>query len=268
MLSFLNNRNFGPEGEVDLNSSRQIKQIVLLSTLWAFSSVVSAGPPFETDDPFPLPLHTGEFYLFTAGSKTIDGTVLDAAPAIEANFSFMKSTFLHLIAPLSLNHTSGEKSAYGMGDLELGFKWRFLEQSDRRPETGIFPILVLPTGDEDRGLGSQKAQLFLPVWLGKETESWTTYGGGGYWINPGDGNQNWWFAGWLVQRQINDRIFLGAEVYHQTPDADGASAGTGVSLGGGITIEEPYQVLFSVGRDLQDPDQNRFSFYLSLYRTF
>ena len=251
-----------------MNSSRQIKQIVLLSLLWALSSAVWAGPPFETDDPFPLPLHTGEFYLFTAGSKTIDGFALDAAPAIEANFSFVKGTFLHLIAPLSLNHPSGGKTAYGPGDLELGFKWRFLEQANHRPEIGIFPILVLPTGDEERGPGSRKAKLFLPIWLGKETDSWTTYGGGGYWINPGDGNRNWCFTGFLLQRQINDRLFLGAEVYHQTPDADGASAGTGVSLGGGITIDEPYQVLFSVGRDLQDPDQNRFLLYLSLYRTF
>lgn len=126
----------------------------------------------------------------------------------------------------------------------------------------------MPTGDADRGLGSQDAQVFFPIWLGREADTWTWYGGGGYWINPGDGNRNWWFTGLMVQRQINDRLFFGAEVYHKTPDADDASAGTGIDFGGGVTVAEPYQILFSTGRDLQEPNQNQFSFYLSLYRTF
>jgi hypothetical protein len=85
-----------------------------------------AGPPFETDDPFPLPLHNGELYLFAAGTDAVDGTTLDASPGIEANFSFVRNTFLHVIVPLSLNHPKGGRSAYGPSDMEFGFKWRFL----------------------------------------------------------------------------------------------------------------------------------------------
>jgi hypothetical protein len=234
---------------------------VLPSSVWA-------GPPFATDDPFPLPLHTGELYLFATGGHGAGETIVDAAPGIEANFSFIQNSFLHLVAPLTLNHPSAGPSNYGVGDVETGFKWRFLEQSNNRPEIGVFPLLVLPTGDEERGLGSEKTKLFLPVWLGKEMGPWTSYGGGGYWINPGDGNRDWWFTGLLVQRQVTDRLFLGGEVFHQTADADGASASTGVDLGGGFAVAGPYQVLFSAGRNIQNVDVNQFSFYGALYRTF
>jgi len=41
-------------------------------------------------------------------------------------------------------------------------------------------------------------QAFLPVWMQKDVGDWTVYGGGGYWINPGAGQKNWWFTGLAV----------------------------------------------------------------------
>ena len=62
---------------------------------------------------------------------------------------------------------------------------------------------------------------FIPIWLQKDFGDWTTYGGGGYWINPGPGNRNYWFAGWLLQRQVTKQLALGAEVFHQTASMAG-----------------------------------------------
>ncbi|MEJ2143999.1 MAG: transporter [Acidobacteriota bacterium] len=229
---------------------------------------VMAGPPFQTDDPAPLPLHTGEFYLFATGTRTAGETDLDAGPGVELNYSAFRNTFFHLVVPLASSHPFGEPSAYGLGDIETGFKWRFLQQSRSLLDVGIFPFLELPTGDEMRGLGNGKPQVLLPLWLGKDSEAWTVYGGAGYWINPGAGNRNWWFTGLVVQRQITQRLYLGGELYHQTPDTKGGSPGTGFDVGGGLTLAGPYQVLFSAGRNIQDPVDNRFSFYAALYRTF
>ncbi len=147
-----------------------------------------AGPPFATDDPGVLPVHTGELYLFATGTHAIDGTALDASPGIEANYSLSSNTFFHLVAPLVLVKPSGYPSQFGPGDLEFGFKWRFLAQTDARPDFGFFPLVELPTGSEGRGLGAGKVQAFLPIWIQKDVGKWTSYGGGGYWINPGDGN--------------------------------------------------------------------------------
>ena len=229
---------------------------------------VYAGPPFVTDDPAPLPYHTGEFYLFSAGTRTADGTALDAGPGGELNYSAFRNTFFHLVVPLAYSHPFGEPSSYGLGDIETGFKWRFMEQSRSGLDVGIFPFLELPTGDEKRGLGNGKPQILLPLWLGKDTGPWTVYGGAAYWINPGTGNQDWWFTGVVVQRQITERLNLGGELYHQTPDTKGGSPGTGFDVGGALTLVGPYQILFSAGRNIQNPEDNRFSFYVALYRTF
>jgi hypothetical protein len=232
------------------------------------TSSVVAGPPFVTDDPGPLPLHTGEFYLFAAGSRAVDGTALDASPGIEANYSLFRNTFFHVVAPLALVRPTSGPTLLGPGDLELGFKWRFLAQDSARPDIGLFPLVSLPTGDKDRGLGSGETQLFVPIWLQKDFGRWTSYGGGGYNINPGTGNRNFWFTGILLQRQMSERLYLGGELFHQTPDTEGGTSGTGFNVGGGVTLSDPYQLLFSAGRNLRNSETNQFSFYLALYRTF
>ena len=59
---------------------------------------------------------------------------------------------------------------------------------------------------------------FLSVWVQKSFSEWTTYGGGGYWINQDDnlGDKNYSFFGWLLQRKITDKLTLGGEIFHQT----------------------------------------------------
>ncbi len=241
---------------------------VWLMAFLALQPSVVAGPPFVTDDPASLPLHTGEFYLFAAGAHSAFDNSLDAGPGIELNYSAFPNTFFHLVVPLAYSHPFGEPSATGLGDVETGFKWHFVEQSHSRPDVGIFPFLELPTGSRDRGLGNGRPQVFLPVWLGKDSGRWTVYGGGGYWINPGKGNRNWWFSGVVIQRQITDRLYLGTDFFHQTADTQDGAAGTGFDVGGGWTLTGPYQVLFSAGRNLQNPSDSLFFGYVALYRTF
>jgi hypothetical protein len=249
-------------------SSRKAPAAMVLAAILSWAPAAWAGPPFETDDPEPLPAHTGEAYLFCAGSRAADGTALDAAPGVELNYSFLPGTFAHLVVPLAYEDPTDGGSAYGMGDVEIGFKWRFLEQSSWLPEVAIFPFLEVPTGSRRRGLGSGHVQAYLPLWLQKDWGPWTVDAGGGYWINPGAGNRNWWFSGVLLQRQITERLSLGGELVHETADTVDGSDGTGFDLGGDFTVAGPWQLLFSAGRNVENTAANRFSFYAALYRTF
>lgn len=128
----------------------------------------------------------------------------------------------------------------------------------------------MPSGSATRGLGSGHFQFFLPLWAQKDFADgrWTTYGGGGYWIRRGAGQRDGWFNGVLLQRNFNAATFLGAELYHQTPDHVGGCASTGFDIGGGLPLPSGNQLLWSAGRNLSDVATNRFSYYLALYRLF
>ena len=122
-------------------------------------------------------------------------------------------------------------------------------KDDWWPTISIFPAVEIPTGNAKRGLGAGYTDVYLPVWVEKSFGKWTIdTGGGGYWINPGPGNRNYWFSGWLVQQQITDKLSLGAEIVHETSSAVGQSAATGFDIGGQYDFSEHHHLLFSVGR--------------------
>ena len=206
-----------------------------------------AGPPYSTDDPQPVDFHHWEAYLVGTWNREGTGTTGDA-PHIEVNFGAAPNLQLHVIAPLSYSRALRGGSTYGPGDVELGMKYRFVEETDSRPQIGAFPLVELPSGDASRGLGDGSVRAFLPLWLQKTVEKWTTYGGGGYWINPGEGNKDWWFAGWQAQMQLTSVFAPGAEVFYQSPQTVGGSAEVRFNVGAILDVEEHHHILFSAGR--------------------
>jgi hypothetical protein len=237
----------------------------LTAVLLAGVPVVRAGPPFATDDPEPVDYHHWEFYIASQHTETADGWS-GTAPHIEINYGAVPNLQLHLIAPLAYNAPEDGAAHYGYGDTELGFKYRFLQESDRVPQAGIFPLLEVPTGSESDGLGGGHVQAFLPLWLQKSFGDWLIYGGGGYGINPGAGNENWGFGGLLIQRQVRKNVALGAEIYHRTTMTTGGRGDTAFNVGTVVDFTEHQHLLFSAGRSIDGPTD--FQAYVAWQFTF
>lgn len=239
-----------------------------------------AGPPFLTDD--PVPVEPGKWEINNFSTATFAGGALFGAPfAVEANYGAAENLQLHVQAPLAMATWRGAPMQFGAGDLEIGAKYRFLAPDDKDwlPQVGVFPLLNFPTGDANRELGSGRAHAFLPIWLQKNLGKWSIFGGGGYWINPGPGNHDYWFSGIAAQYQLTDRLALGGEVFYQTrsttggPGSPGYPLGSrdsaGFNLGGTYDFNQTYHLLFSGGRGfLNAPTTNEFSYYLALQVTF
>jgi hypothetical protein len=229
------------------------------------SLTVLAGPPFMTDDPEPVDYQHWEFYIASQHTKTIDGWS-GTAPHVELNYGVVPNLQLHLIAPLAYAAPNDGSTHYGYGDTELGVKFRFIQETEHLPQVGIFPLLEVPTGSESDGLGSGHVQAFLPVWVQKSFGDWTAYGGGGYGINPGVGNENWGFGGLVVQRHVMKNVLLGAEVYHRTAMETGSRSDTAFNLGTVIDFTEHQHLLFSAGRSIDGPTD--FQVYVAYQFTF
>ena len=224
-----------------------------------------AGPPFTTDDPEPVKYRHWEVYVASQNTKSADGWS-GTAPHIEVNYGAISNLQLHLIAPLAYDAPSHGTRQYGYGDTELGLKYRVIQETDVSPQVGLFPLLEIPTGSANRGLGSGHGQAFLPVWLQKEFGTWTVYGGGGYGIDPGAGHQNWGYGGLVAQCQVSKSVLLGAEVYHRTAMEIGGPADTAFNLGAVIDFSDRHYLLFSAGRSIAGPTE--FQAYIAYQFTF
>jgi hypothetical protein len=224
-----------------------------------------AGPPFLTDDPEPVEYRHWEIYLASVHAKDNDGWS-GTAPHFEVNYGVLPNLQLHLIAPLAYVKPNDGSSHYGFGDLELGAKYRFIQETDWLPQVGIFPLIEVPTGSSSRGLGNGKAQVFLPLWLQKSWGPWTTYGGGGYWRNSGSGNKDYWFFGWEGQRDLSKTLTVGAEFFYNTASTERGTFGFGFNIGAIINFTEEHHFMCSAGRDFHG--ENLFSAYVAYQWTF
>jgi hypothetical protein len=229
------------------------------------AEVSRAGPPFVTDDPEPVDFRNWEVYIASNATDLPAGTS-GTLPQIEVNYGVVPNLQLHVIFPVAFCHPAGAKTERGYSDTEIGAKYRFVQERKNRPMVGIFPHLEIPTGSAARGLGTGHVQLFLPVWLEKNWGKWKSYGGGGYWINPGEGNRNYWFLGWEAQKDINSHLMLGGEIFLTTPSAVDAGSQWVYNLGAQLNVDDNNHVLFSIGRHLHGDVDSMF--YLGYQLTF
>jgi len=61
----------------------------------------------------------------------------------------------------------GGKRGRAETQITLGAKVRFLQEGPHVPTVGTFPLLELPVGDADKGLGSSRLHGLVPLWLQK-----------------------------------------------------------------------------------------------------
>jgi hypothetical protein len=242
--------------------------VVLLGVIFVGAGRAWAGPPFVTDDPDTTEYKHWEIDVFSIYSHTA-GEDFAQVPALEVDYGLVPDVQLHVIAPLTFDRTPGGTAEYGYGDTELGVKYRFFHETGSMPEIGVFPLVEVPTGNSGRGLGNGQTQIFMPIWLQKSfgaKKEWTTFGGGGWWFNPGQNHRNFYRFGWEIQHDLNERLTLGGEIYHETPMASDGHGHTAFNLGGYLNFDEHHHIIFSAGRDIQGP--NRFACYVGYQLTF
>lgn len=232
------------------------------------SRVALAGPPFMTDDPVPLEYRHSEFYAFSTWNRS-SGTTDYQLPAFEYNTSFKEDTMVHVVVPFAGLSPDRGSHQYGLGDVELGFKYRFVHETDTRPQVGIFPLYELPTGNQNEGLGNGKPWWMFPIWVQKSFGRWTTYGGGGRAFNNAAGMRDYDYGGWLLQRDVSVKLTLGGEVFAQGSPSDGEGHSTYVNFGGyynGIQACGGCSLLFRAGHSVAG--QSQLEGYLALYWTW
>lgn len=204
------------------------------------ASPALAGPPYDTDDPEPTETGHWEIYAFSAAAR--GGHVTDGAIGLDLNYGPVDR--VQLTATIPLAFTSADRGHAGPGDLEAGVKYQFARSEAAHASAAIFPRVILPTAGSRFGTG--RAAFLLPLWAQKDFGRWSVFGGGGYTVNPGAGQRDYWSEGLAATVSVG-ALSIGAEVAHAGPDADGARAETRLGLGGSIHLAGPYSLLFSAG---------------------
>ena len=239
------------------------KIYILLFPIIFITSSALAGPPFNTDDPEPVDFLHWEFYIASSYQfgKYNDNATL---PHFEVNYGAVSNVQLHVLAGMGYAKEDANHQ-YGFMTAELGFKYRFINDEADNFQVGIFPLIEIPTTSRESIVGNDHLQVFLPLWIQKSWGKFTTYGGSGYLVNPGENNKNSVFIGWEAQYDFNKTLALGSELYYDSPDTKDGSSDLAFKVGGFVNLNEENHILFSIGQSLKN--SNEVSGYLGYQLT-
>ena len=237
----------------------RVAALALAST----ATPVLAGPPYLTDDPVPTDTGRWEIYAFTAGEG--HGSTLDADAGFDLNYGPVEDVQLTATLPLSFSNAPLEGWRSGSGDVELGVKYRVLHDAKHGVSASIFPRAILPTAAHKPG---ERTGILLPLWVGKDFAGGTSvFGGGGYTINPGEGNRSFWQAAIAATHDLSKKVSIGAEVTRQGPDTVGSSPQTRAGIGTIVQLSDHYALLLSGGPSWAD-GRTSYRFYTALGLNF
>src|SRR5437763_7995550 len=222
--------------------------IVPAAVLW---TAAFAGPPFFTDDPEPVDFRAWEINYGATWLRAAGGSS-GAIPGVDLNYGALPNVQLHAQPQFAYTRGPGG-NAVGVGDLELGVKYRLTKLDQPRDEwmVAIYPMLELPTGSARRGLGAGNHSVYLPLWLQTTRGHWTVFGGGGYWLDYGVGARNAWAGGVTALYEVNERLQLGGELYGSTRHHVDEVTATGFSVGGVLQLRDGLALLFSAGHGVR-----------------
>jgi hypothetical protein len=184
-------------------------------------------------------------------------------PHFEMNYGIISNCQLHIELPMNYNLIQHNEFEYGYSNTELGFKYRFFQSNDKSIQAGTFPIFEIPTIKNKNF--SNNIQVYIPVWFQKSWEKVTTYGGCGYWINPGNNNKNWIYLGWEAQYDFSRSVTLGCELFYRTPSTVDSHSFVGFNIGGSINFSDKFHLIYSFGHSITK-DQS-FMSYLGILWT-
>lgn len=213
-----------------------------MTLLWGAQAAL-AGPPFLTDDPEPTETRHWEIYapLIEAEGRGAD---FEGAAGVEVNYGAAPDLQLTVGLPIDYaNDAAGWR--WGAGDIRLSAKYRFFNDEAAGLQIAAFPGITLPTGSN--GMGAGRVTALLPAWIQQDSGAWSIFGGGGYAINPGAGNRDYWTGGVAVSRHFGERLLLGVEANRQGASTVGGEPSTSLGLGAIYQLKAPFRLLASGG---------------------
>jgi hypothetical protein len=234
-----------------------------LTVIYALPAM--AGPPYQSDDPEPTEYRHYEIYTFNKGVRSKGD--LSGASGIDFNYGAAHDLQLTATLPVGFDFPSNAMAAFGLSNIELAAKYRFLHQDSFGIDVAVFPRVFLPSGS--RSVGDSQASLLLPIWVQKDWDKWSAFGGGGCQFSAAGRSHDFCIYGGTLTRQVLPKLQIGVEVFHQTADRSGNLATTSLGIGTKYDLDENIHLLGYAAKGIQNaPTTNQYSWYAAVLFTF
>lgn len=243
-------------------SNRGFVVRVVVSVIVA-ASVAVAGRPLVISDAGAV--DKGVFQLEAGGNYFADSSDTSGDGSLTLSYGLVSNLEVGIGIGCQWFHEHGDDTDECLTDLGLGAKWMFASQDRCLLDHALAVAVVIPTADEDKGLGSGEVDLAI-TWIGTRqiTEPWAANVNVGYtWTgDPDDEDRSdLLLYGVSTTYAITEKLEPVLEVFAETPtNADGEWK-TSVFINGGLRwlVSDVLTLDTAVGTTLSGAGPNVFA---------
>lgn len=214
-----------------------------------FQTHHSWADQYLTDTPQTMNYEQGEADIYSDLTKIKNDYGL-RAPGFEARIGVMTDFQVRINIPAVVSITPGLTTTYGYGDLDIGFKYRFIHETETIPQVAFYPKFTLPSGSPDLRIGNGRNFERIPLWLQKTWKPWILSGGGGYAIDHNPRKFNYVFGGILLRYVFNPQLTLGGELFARGPVSLTDHSVLLLNVGGSYDFTPNVFLLFSAAHSI------------------
>ena len=265
--------------------------LVVLVGAWVVGPLLRpafGGPPLITDDP-ETPGKGGWEINLSYNLELIRETVFESLPGGRSR-ERLKLAREHMVPLVDINYGLLENDQWkiefpvlnvrepdgtyerGVGDVEVGWKFRFLDEQTAPVSMSIYPQLVIPTGDERRGLGGGRLETIFPVQIGRHflNDRLFLYAEVGYTAFESREKDDAWFYGVAAEYEVFDGFELVGEIHGEVPVTGPSRPDVLFNLGFKHALTENIRLITAMGRSFsaKDGDGPAFLAYWGVQFTF
>jgi Putative MetA-pathway of phenol degradation len=191
-----------------------LSRLIVLVAGVAHSVLAFGGsPPLVTDDAETPGTHGWEIDIPAIIERTGD-QFQTQAPLFDINYGIHDNDEFQIEFPVQCADFTNAGENWGIGDLLIGYKYRYRNEKEGGYTAGVYPQLTVPTGNARLNLGSGSTQLYLPWLVGKHfcEERYFLYTELGYSILFNNNDAGSWKFGVAGVWQVNKKLEIEGEV--------------------------------------------------------
>ncbi len=227
--------------------------LTLFLSIFICSTPVFAAHPLITDDAGTMGKGMAQVEMNFEYSQHKQGGVKVNVTDLSAilTYGVMDNVDLVLAVPYQFIKVRTEGETFkenGISDVSLELKWRFYEKKDAC-SLALKPVLTLPTGDDDKGLGNGKATFGLYFIASKEIHPVTLHLNLGYIRNENkfDDRKDLWHISLASEVEVMKELKLVANIGMDRNTDRESNTHPAFILGGLIyTVSEKIDIDFGV----------------------
>jgi len=225
------------------------------------------GPPMITDDTGTVPKGHWEINTAFTLERTSDGRMF-GTPLLDINFGLSKNAQLKVEIPWIVIHRNGQKGINGLGNTNIGVRWRFRdEDKNHRVALSIYPQVEFnnPTSSVRRGIVDKGPEFLMPLQWQTQVGKYGIGGDAGYRFKRG---QDELIYGVVVGRKFKESFEILGEIHGTGQRTNPGNSEIVFNIGSRIKLNNNLNLITSTGKSVRRNSDPRFIGYAGFQMTF